>query len=175
MSEVNLSALTTEALHKSAMLWLRTGPSERLTWFAVGTGDLAGQVLLVSGGHEPDLGALPEQVELVLRSKGDGGRLLTLRARAQHLEPANPLWEQAASALLGQRLNAPADLRSTWRATSALWVLAPFGAPLQSPGRPGPGGADLRAAAITTGEAGTRVRRPWHLRGRPGRRRRPAR
>lgn len=171
MSQVNLSALTTEALNKSAMLWLRVDAHERLTWFAVGAGDLAGQVLLVSGGPEPDLGALPEQVEILLRSKGDGGRLLTLRARAQQLEPANPLWEEAASALLGQRLNAPSDLRSTWRTTSALWVLAPYGAPLQSPGRPGPEGDSLRAAPVTTGEAGTRVRRPWHLGGRRRRRR----
>ena len=65
MSEVNLSALTTEALSKSDVLWLRAGGRERLTWFATGEDQLAGQVLLVSGGPEADLGPLPEQVELL--------------------------------------------------------------------------------------------------------------
>ena len=137
MSQVNLSALTTEALNKSAMLWLRVDAHERLTWFATGTGDLEGQVLLVSGGLEADLGPLPEQLEIILRSKGDGGRLLTLRARAQQIEPANPLWDETANAVLGKRLNAPADLTASWHQESTLWALALFGAPLQSPGRPG--------------------------------------
>ena len=171
MSEVNLSALTTEALNKSDMLWLRVDGRERLTWFATGTGDLEGQVLLVSGGLEADLGPLPEQLEIILRSKGDGGRLLTLHARVQQIEPANPLWDETANALLGERLNAPADLTSTWRRESTLWALALFGAPLQSPGQPGPDGSSLVAAPITVGEGGTRVRRPWHLGGRAKRRR----
>ena len=171
MSEVNLSALTTEALSKSDMLWLRVDGRERLTWFATGTGRLEGQVLLVSGGPEADLGPLPERLDVILRSKGDGGRLLTLHARAEHLEPGNLLWGEAANALLGERLNAPADLTARWRRESVVWALALFGAPEQSPGRPGPHGSALVAAPVTPGEAGTRVRRPWHLGGRRARRR----
>ena len=106
MSQVNLSALTTEALKTSGVLWLQLPGGERLTWFATGQDELAGQVLLVSGGAEADLGTLPEQVEVVLRSKGDGGRLLTLRARAQSIAVGNPWWEPAAAALLAERLNA---------------------------------------------------------------------
>ena len=119
MSEVNLSALTTEALSKSDVLWLRVDGRERLTWFASGADELAGQVLLVSGGAEADLGPLPEQVEVVLRSKGDGGRLLTLRARAQSIAVGNPWWEPAAAALLAERLNAPGDLVD--RRSAPLW------------------------------------------------------
>lgn len=168
MSEVNLSALTTEALSKSGVLWLRLAGGERLTWFATGSDDLDGHVLLVSGGAEADLGPIPEQVEVVLRSKGDGGRLLTLRARAQPLPPDNPWWEPATTALLGERLNAPADLLDRWRESSTVWLLSPFGAPVQAPGQPGEGGR--AAAPVTAGEAATRVRRPWHLGGRGARR-----
>ncbi|WP_068259551.1 hypothetical protein [Janibacter limosus] len=166
MSEVNLSALTAEALNKSGVLWLRLAGGERLTWFAIGTDELDGQILLVSGGQEADLGPLPEQLEVVLRSKGDGGRLLTLRARAQELTPDNAWWDAAASALLGERLNAPPGLVDSWRAASTMWLLAPFGAPVQSPGHPGPEGNDRAAAPVTVGAAGTPVRRPWHLGGR---------
>nr|WP_257909939.1 hypothetical protein [Janibacter limosus] len=91
MSEVNLSALTTEALGKSDILWLRLPTGERMTWFATGSDDLDGHVLLVSGGAEDDLGPLPEQLELVLRSKGNGGRLLTLRARPRGPDSRQPV------------------------------------------------------------------------------------
>lgn len=170
MTEVNLSALTTEALTKSAVLWLRAGGRDRATWFATGEGELEGQVLLVSGGPEPDLGELPEQVEIILRSKGGGGRLLTLRARPRSLAPGTETWESAARALVGERLNAPAGLVDTWRETSVLWTLAPFGAPVQSPGHPGPDATARVAAPVITGEGGTRPRRPWHLGGRSRRR-----
>lgn len=166
MSEVNLSALTTEALNKSGVLWLRLADRERLTWFATGSEDLDGHVLLVSGGAEADLGPLPEQLEIILRSKGDGGRLLTLRARTQTITPDNPWWQPATTALLGERLNAPADLLDRWRSESTVWLLSPFGAPVQAPGRPGPQGSERVDAATTVGAAGTRVRRPWHLGGR---------
>src|SRR5699024_855220 len=99
-------------------------------------------------------------------SKGDGGRLLTLRARAHAIDPGHPMWEPAAGALLGERLNAPADLVERWRTETTLWVLAPFGAPLQAPGRPGPDAPERVAAPVTPGEGGTHARRPWHLGGR---------
>ncbi|MCT1618824.1 MULTISPECIES: hypothetical protein [Janibacter] len=166
MSQVNLSALTTEALKTSGVLWLQLPGRERLTWFATGQDELAGQVLVVSGGPEADLGPLPEQLRLVLRSKGDGGRLLTLHAAAQALSPGNPWWETAATTLLGERLNAPADLLDRWRAESTIWLLSPFGTPVQAPGRPEPEGDARVAGPVTVGAAGTRVRRPWHLGGR---------
>lgn len=173
MSEVNLSAVTTEALNKSDVLWVRAQGRDRATWFAPGERELAGRVLLVSGGPEADLGPLPEQVEIVLRSKADGGRLLTLRARVHELEPGNPLWEPAAALLRAERLNAPADIIETWRSRSTLWALSPFGAPLQAPGQPGPQGSERAEAPVSPGAAGRRPRRPWHLggrkrRGRPG-------
>lgn len=166
MSEVNLSALTSEALSKSGVLWLRLPGGERLTWFATGSDELDAHILLVSGGLEADLGVLPERLEIVLRSKGDGGRLLTLRARAQSLDPGNPWWEPAAAALLGERLNAPGDLLERWRSDSTIWLVSPFGAPVQSPGRIGPQGSERVAGPVTAGAAGTPVRRPWHLGGR---------
>lgn len=166
MTEVNLSALTTEALNKSTVLWLRANGRDRATWFATGDDELVGHALLASGGPEVDLGDLPQEVELILRSKGDGGRLLTLRAEARSIDPGNPLWESAARSLLGERLNAPQDLVEQWRTQATLWSLAPYGAPVQAPGMPGPDSTARVDAPITTGEGGTLPRRPWHLGGR---------
>lgn len=173
MTEVNLSDLTIEALTKSTVLWLRVRGRDRATWFATGEAGsrMAGQVLLASGGPEPDLGALPEQVEVILRSKGDGGRLLTLHTHAQAIEADNPLWEPVAAALVGQRLNAPPGLVERWRRESTLWVLAPFGAPVQAPGRAGPKGDERASDRVSPGTGARRTRRPWHLGGRPLRRR----
>lgn len=166
MSEVNLSALTTEALNKSTVLWLRANGRDRATWFATGDDELADHVLLASGGPEADLGPLPKEVQLILRSKGAGGRLLTLRAEAATIDPGNTLWESAAHSLLGERLNAPRDLLEQWRTETTLWSLSPYGAPLQAPGTPGADSTSRVDAPITTGEGGTRPRRPWHLGGR---------
>lgn len=160
---VNLSALTTEALSRSDVLWVRSGERHRPTWFATGAAgtSLADHVLLVSGGPEPDLGPLDEEVELVLRSKGDGGRLLTLRTRARSLEPGSAAWDEATSPLLAERLNAPAGLVDDWRERSTVWALLPFGAPVQAPGRPGP---DAPATSpVEPGGAASPTRRPWHL------------
>ncbi len=172
MTEVNLSALTSEALNKSTVLWLRVDGRERPTWFATGEegSRLAGQVLLASGGTEPDLGELPEHLEIILRSKGAvGGRLLTLNASAQPVETEDPMWGIVAETLLGARLNATPDQLERWRAGSLLWLLSPFGAPLQAPGRTG--GDDLSAQPVRPGAGARRARRPWHLGGRPATRR----
>lgn len=166
MTEVNVSALTSEALNKSTVLWLRSNGRDRATWFATGDDELAHHVLLASGGPEADLGDLPDEVELILRSKGSGGRLLTLRAEARRIDPGNPLWESAAHSLLGERLNSPSDLVEQWRTETTLWSLAPYGAPVQAPGMPGPDSTARVDAPITTGEGGTKPRRPWHLGGR---------
>ncbi|WP_068249877.1 hypothetical protein [Janibacter corallicola] len=172
MSEVNLSALTTEALTKSTVLWLRIAGRERPTWFATGEAGsrLAGQVLLASGGTEADLGELPEHLEVILRSKGAvGGRLLTLNATSLEIEPENPLWPIVAEALRGARLNASADQLQRWRESSRLWALSPFGAPLQGPGHSG--GDQRSSKGVRPGTAARRTRRPWHLGGRPATRR----
>lgn len=182
--DVNVSALTEKALSTSGVLWVGASGHERATWFATGPADgpLAGQVLLVSGGIEPDLGELAEGTRLVLRSKGDGGRLLTLRVQARRLDPGDPgesgdpgdsEWQVAADALRAERLNAPTDVVATWRAGSTLWALLPFGTPEQAPGTPGPDPQGRVGGPVGASDATTPVRRPWHLGGRG--RRRPVR
>lgn len=169
---VNLSAVTSEALSKSDLLWLRTPERERATWFAVvgaGTDLPDGSVLLVSGGGEPDLGALPDPVELVLRSKGDGRRLLVLQARALALDPADERWQPAAETALAARLNAYDGTLERWREGATLWLLSPFGQPLDSPAAAP--STELVAAPVRPSAAAPQVRRPWHLGGRRTRRR----
>lgn len=180
---VNLSALTAEALGRSDVLWVRGAGAERATWFATGPVDspLADHVLVVSGGPELDLSPVlgdgtapaPQESEIVLRSKGDGGRLLTLHVRATALGPTSAEWETAAEALRAERLNAGPDITDAWRARSTVWALLPFGAPEQAPGRPGP--ATRVDASGELGVAASPVRRPWHLgsRGDARRARRP--
>lgn len=169
---VNLSAVTSEALSKSDLLWLRTPGHERATWFAVvgaGTDLPEGSVLLVSGATEPDLGPLPDPVELLLRSKGDGRRLLVLQARALALDPAEERWLPAAEIALAARLNAVDGTLERWREGATLWLLSPFGQPVDSPATTP--SSDLVAAPVRATPAAPQVRRPWHLGGRRSRRR----
>ena len=106
---------------------------------------------------------------LVLRSKDTGGRLLRVAARAEPLTPQDPRWEPATNALKAARLNAPAgDVVGRWAAEATVTALVP-----QLPLLEGPGGYDdaSGAAAPAPTPATTRTWQPWHLKGRPKRRR----
>lgn len=169
---VNISAVMSEALAKSDLLWVRTPDRDRLCWFAVPGEDHAlptGTVVVVSGGGEPDLGTLPETVHLVLRSKGDGRRLLVLQARTEAIPADDERWGAAADLALSERLNAAAGTAARWRDDATIWLLTPFGQPLESPAADVP--TDLVAGPVHPSPGATTVRRPWHLGGR-GRRRR---
>ena len=107
---------------------------------------------VVSGPGEQYLPWLPEEVELVLRSKDTGGRLVTRRATARQLDPGSPAWTTAAEALRPERLNATGDVVERWRETCTLHELAPHGEPLESPGHYGrsSGAAPVRPAPPAT-------------------------
>ena len=159
-------ALLAEAATKSGLLWVDV-PGDR-AWPAWHVW-VDGTAYVVSGPGEQALPELPESVVLVLRSKDTGGRLLRVAARAEPLRPEDARWEPATTALKAARLNAPAgDVVGRWAAEATVTALVP-----QLPLLEGPGGYDdaSGAAAPAATPATTGTWRPWHLRGRPRRRR----
>lgn len=173
---VDVAKLTAEAANKSGLLWVRLPGGDAFpVWHAWHDPAEEGgepSAYVVSGPGEQYLPWLPDEVELVLRSKDTGGRLLTRRATARELEPGSEEWTAAVEELRPGRLNASGDLVERWRDTCTVHVLTPRGDPLESPGSydDSSGAAAVRPAPATT--AGWR---PWHWRGRAGARRNTAR
>jgi hypothetical protein len=162
---VNVTALFAEAANKSGLMWIDV-PGDRAwpVWHAWGNDT----VYVVSGPGEQPLPWLPDEVTLILRSKDTGGRLLAVRASVRALTPDDEGWEPAVEALKSSRLNAIDDVVARWAAECTVRALRPFGAPLQAPGDyPTRSGA----APVPPSEATTTGWRPWHLGGRPLRRR----
>ena len=152
------------AMTRSGILWIDV-PDDRAwpSWFAW----VEGTAYVVNGPGEQHLPWLPELVVLVLRGQ-DGGRLLRVRARTRLLDPAGIEWGPAVEALVGQRLNAPPDVRERWRTSCAVTALTPVGALLE-----GPGSYDdsSGAAPPVPSRATTVTWHPRHLGGRPKKRR----
>lgn len=158
--------LFAQAASTSKILWI-TVPDGR-TWPAwhVWVEDA---LYVVSGPGEQHLPALAEQVEVTLRSKDTGGRLLRATARAERVTPDDERWGPATTALRAGRLNAPAgDTVQRWSEEDTVTALVPVQV-LQEPGR-----YDDRSGAAppVASPATTDSWLPWHARGRPKRRRR---
>jgi len=170
----NVTKLVNETASKSKVMWVRVpGGSAHPVWYVWhddgdprGTGPSA---YVVSGPGEQSLPWLPEQVELVLRSKDTGGRLLVTSAHAQELAVGTPEWDAAVELLSAERLNATSDAATAWAQGCAIHVITPHGRPTESPG-------DFPDAVVSDrieSAPGTTVGwRPWHLGGRPQVRRR---
>ncbi len=172
-SPVDVSRLTTEAATKSGLLWVRLpdGQSHPAwhVWHETGDEHAPGPAAyVVSGPGEQFLPWLPDEVELLLRSKDTGGRLLTLPATARELEPGSTEWTVAVEALRAERLNAVGDTVERWRDSCTVHVLSPHGPPVEFPGHydDAPGTVPVRPAPPATARW-----RPWHWRGRAGARR----
>lgn len=157
---INLSALLGEALNKSGVCWIRIpGAGSHLVWHAYDRE----AILVVTGPGEQPLPALPEAVEVILRSKDHGSRLLTVEAKAVVLPPEHPMWPAAAAALAADRLNATDDQIARWRESATIYVLHPFGMPLERPSAYAEGAA---AQVVAAGRVTTRAWRPTHVGGR---------
>ncbi|MGL5927937.1 MAG: hypothetical protein ACRCY8_03275, partial [Dermatophilaceae bacterium] len=167
-ARVNVTRLIHEAANKSDVLWIRVpGGTAHPAWFAWhddgddrGPGPVA---LVVSGPGEQRLPWLPERVEVILRSKDTGSRLITLNAAAQELEPGSPAWDTAVEVLRPLRLNAVGDVGETWRQGCVIHAITPHGRLVEEPGRYAD---DDGAAPVRPAGPATSRRRPWHWRGR---------
>jgi hypothetical protein len=100
-------ALVEEATKKSALIWVRgTGPARALwhIWHegaALLVGDGPGEQPLPAGTDDGSA------VEVTVRSKDKGGRLVAWTAAVAVLAPHSEEWEAAVAELKGKRLNAP--------------------------------------------------------------------
>ncbi len=160
----NITALVSEAMTKSALLWVEV-PGDRAwpVWHAWADGT----AYLVNGPGEQHLPWLPDEVTLILRSKDTGGRLLRVRAKAQVLDERDPRWHVAVDALKAARLNAVDDVAERWRTQCAVTALTPFGNLVEGPGSYEDSSG---AAQPPPSRATTTTWNPWHWRGRPARR-----
>lgn len=164
--QVNLSALLTEAASKSGVIWVEV-PAGRA--HAVWHEWQDGAFHVVSGPGEQHLPWLPDEVTVALRSKDTGARLLRVHARVERLDPGTPDYDATAELLRGGRLNATGDVLARWAADCTIHRLRPYGSPTDSFDAPT---GDPERSAPPGGAGTTATWRPWHLRGRPQRRRR---
>ena len=165
VTPLNVTALFAEAAAKSGLMWVQP-PGDRAWPFWHAWAD--DTVYVVSGPGEQTLPWLPAEVVLVLRSKDNGGRLLTVNASVREVGPQDEQWAAATEALKAGRLNATDDLVERWSRECTVRAITPFGAPLEAPGSYGTGSG---AAPVPPSDATTSHWRPWHWRGRPRRRR----
>jgi hypothetical protein len=160
-----VEALLAEAATKSGLVWLRPQGQAR-AWPAWHVW-LDGAVVVVSGPGEQELPDLDGELELLLRSKDTGARLLTVPARAERLVPGEDAWLPAAEALAGSRLNSrhsPAELPAHWRETGAVITrVVPAGTPVE---QPGDYSTASHAAPPAPSPATTSGWLPWHAGGR---------
>ena len=133
------AALIEEAAKKSALVWLTPAGLPTKAEAAHPAGPQAvwhvwhdGAVTIVAGGTEQPLPlwALPGRVvEVTIRSKDQGGRLISFLSQVELVAPGTPEWGAAAEALHAERLNlAEGDrYQQRWATESALLRLRPLG------------------------------------------------
>lgn len=135
------AALTAEVSKKSGVCWLRyaapgapDGPSTHAAWHVW----LEDSLYVVSGGNEQPLPGIVDvdTIEVIMRSKDSGGRLLTWVGRASVVRPADDLWGPVTAALVGERLNLD-DLTTAaadWAERSVVTRIEPTGTLRERPG-----------------------------------------
>lgn len=168
MSERATDPLVAEACRRSPLVWVRAaGQPARPVWSVWHEGAVA---VVVGGEEQPD--PVPDdvrEVEVVVRSKAAGSRLLTFPARVEVLDPGDPVWAATVEALRAERLNAadPETLPQRWATGSRVLRLVPAGPPTEQPG----GYDDASGASPPVPTPAVTVRRsPFHLGGRRRRR-----
>lgn len=162
------AALVAEACNKSGVVWVKPNDGVRFqlawhTWHA-------DAVHVVYGVDEQMLPLLNGAVEVIVRSKDTGGQVVAFLARAEVLPARAPDWEAAADALSAARLNArdSAEQRERWASGGLISRLTPVRLLRSAPGD------DMQtsgAVPVPPNPATTTGRQPWHLGGRPDRRR----
>lgn len=117
--------LIEEGARKSSVLWISLD-RPRLAWHVWHDG----AVYLVTGGDEQHLPGLTEAsvVRVTLRSKDNGGALVSFDARVELVDQARE--PEAVAALAKERLNAPdgAEMTRRWATASQVVRLTPLSA-----------------------------------------------
>ena len=128
------NALIAELARKSSVCWVRHAGRSHPVWH-VWSGDA---LCLVSGGSEQPLPDLDDGdlVEVVMRSKDNGGRLLTWVGRTSVVRPGDKEWSATTTALVTARLNLPdvAAAAKVWAGSSVVRRVLPTGDVVEAPG-----------------------------------------
>lgn len=129
------AALVAELARKTATCWVRTDGRAQAVWHVWYDGALC----LVSGGQEQPMPEIADggRVEVTLRSKDNGGRLVTWVGTASVVRPGSEAWDGVSTALVAGRLNAPdlATAADGWAVHSVVRRVVPTGETLESPGQ----------------------------------------
>ncbi|RYU14123.1 hypothetical protein [Nocardioides iriomotensis] len=145
MSEPDLvPALVAELGKKTGVSWLTYASgydqvrATHAAWHAWVETDDGGALYVVSGGDEQPLPGIEQarRVEVTMRSKENGGRLVTWVADASRVTPDEESWGTVTAALVAGRLNLDdlATAADGWAATSVVTRLAPTGETVERPG-----------------------------------------
>ncbi|MCD0448052.1 hypothetical protein LO762_02400 [Actinocorallia sp. API 0066] len=161
-TQVDAEALLDEAMKKSSLVWVGVPPARpRPAWFVW----LDGAAYVLTGGEgEQPLPGLPEAatVDVSVRSKDKGGRLITWTADVSEVEPDSAEWEELTPHLYKARLNAAPDKGpSFWARESYLLKLTPNGRYPELPG----GYVESPAVRTVPTPATSKTKRPFMLGG----------
>ena len=135
-------ALIAELARKTGVCWLRYERETRrgpvVETFAVWHLWHDDALHVLSGGDEQPLPGIGDvtRVEVTMRSKENGGRLVTWVGTRSAVRPADEAWGPATAALVADRLNL-ADLGTAaagWARTSVVSRIEPTGELVESPG-----------------------------------------
>jgi hypothetical protein len=142
VTEAFTSALIAELGKKTGVCWLRydepyapgSGGRSRAAWHIWYDDALH----LVAGGDEQPLPGIEEadRVEVTMRSKESGGRLVTWVGRVTVVSPTDEAWDDVTSALVSDRLNLEdlSTVKDAWAARSVVVRVDPTGELLEEPG-----------------------------------------
>jgi len=130
------AALVAELAKKTSVCWLRYGDEAPRAAWHVWVDDA---LCLVAGGPEQELPGidLVERVEVTMRSKESGQRLLTWVGSLRVVHPTDDLWVPVTRALVAARLNLDdlATAAQQWAQSSVVVRIVPSGEYVESPGR----------------------------------------
>ena len=140
MTDAFTTALIAELGKKTGVCWLRydepsgSTPRTRAAWHIWHDDALH----LVVGGDEQPLPGLAkaERVVVVMRSKENGGRLVSWVGRVSVVGPADESWDEVTTALVTDRLNLE-DLNTVkdeWARRSVVVRIEPTGDLIEQPG-----------------------------------------
>jgi hypothetical protein len=120
-------ALVAELARKSGLCWLRFDGCDHAVWHVWHDGALC----LVAGGDEQPLPDIPdgERVEVVMRSRDTGGRVLTWVGHVSVVHPGDEAWAGTTAALVAGRLNLrdPSGAAQRWASSSVVRRIVPTG------------------------------------------------
>ena len=126
------AALRAELGRRTDLCWVRHGDLTQAVWHAWVDDDEGGVLALVSGGDEQPFPDVPDgaEVEVLMRSKDTGGRVLTWAGVASVVRPPDERWQPTVAALVARRLNLPdpAGAPDRWAERSVVRRVVPVDA-----------------------------------------------